>query len=472
VRRRFAIRLAVACGVSGAIALALGTFVLGHGVTLPVHAFGHEAELLAPQWLYVLALLPYLWLVRGESLTDLSLVQQGLSLFVRAVVIAGAALALARPTTIARDDKLATVLLADVSDSISDKQLAAAQSFIDQAFAAKRKDDRMFVVTFAERPRVVRSPSGGAGTEEQPPRIARHDKAGAGTDIQAALQLAYGLYPPGYLPRAVVLSDGNQTSGDVLAEAYKAHDFGVRVGWQVFPADAHREVRAVALHLPDGIKVGAPFELSAEVWSTHEQDATLMLQADDFPNALEPVKVVRLHEGANRIAFKSEAKAAGVTTYTLRVTPKDPTGDENKLNNTTVAAAPVRGRPRILYLEGEYDRDPQVASYLRRALDRETWRCAGRARRRRRKRSSSATISCWSPTCPRCFSAWPRCRRSRASSATPGAASSWPAARIRSARAATRGRASRRSCRCASTARRSSASRRSRWPWSSTARAR
>ena len=368
MNRRFAIRLAIACAAAGAIALALGALVLGQRITLPVHAFGHDVELLAPRWLYLLALLPYLWLVRGESLTDLSLAQQGLSLLVRGVVIAGAALALSRPTTTARDDKLATVFLADVSDSISDKQLAAAQTFVDQAFAAKRKDDRMFLVTFAERPRVLRPQP---GAEDKAPRIVRHDKAGAGTDIQAALQLAYGLYPPGYLPRAVVLSDGNQTSGDVLAEAYKAHDFGVRVSWQVFPADAHREVRAVALHLPEGIKVGAPFEVTAEVWSTHAQEVTLALQADDFPNALDPVKVVTLHEGANRIAFKSEAKAAGVTTYTLRVTPKDPTGDENKQNNTTVAATPVKGRPRILYLEGEYDKDPQVASYLRRALDRE-----------------------------------------------------------------------------------------------------
>src|SRR5207244_7412844 len=49
----------------------------------------------------------------------------------------------------------------------------------------------------------------------------------------------------------------------------------------------------------------------------------------------------------------------------------DAGADENKANNTTVAAAPVKGRPRILYLEGEYEKDPQVAGYLKRALDKE-----------------------------------------------------------------------------------------------------
>jgi len=364
-RIRFLIRLGAACVAGAGIAFALYYGVLAGRATLVVR----DVELLAPQWLYLLALLPYLWLVRGESLSDLSFAQQAISLGVRSLLVAGAAVALARPTTIARDDKLATVVLADVSESISDKQLAAAQAYLDEAWAKKRKDDKMFLVTFAERPRVVRPAPG--TPEDRAPRIGRHDKAGAGTDIQAALQLAYGLYPPGYLPRAVILSDGNQTGGDVLAEAYKAHDFGVRVSWKIFPEDAHKEVRAVALHLPENVKVGAPFDISAEVWSTNEQEVTLALQQDDFPNALEPQKTVTLHEGVNRIPMKSEAKAAGVTTYTLRVLPKDPAQDENKQNNTTVAAAAVKGRPRILYLEGEYDKDPQTASYLRRALDRE-----------------------------------------------------------------------------------------------------
>src|SRR5262249_15225947 len=236
---------------SAAIALALNTFVLAGRTTLTVHGI----ELVAPGWLYLVALLPYLWLVRGESLTDLSLAQQALSLGVRGRLVAAAAVALARPTSVARDDKVATVILADVSESISDKQLAAAQAYVDEAWAKKRGEDKMLLVTFAERPRFMRSDG------DKPPRIARHEKAGAGTDIQAALQLAYGLYPPGYLPRAIILSDGNQTSGDVLAEAYKAHDFGVRVSWKVFPEDAHKEVRAVALHLPENVKVGAPFEV-------------------------------------------------------------------------------------------------------------------------------------------------------------------------------------------------------------------
>jgi Ca-activated chloride channel homolog len=361
--RNLLLRIGFAVVLSVAIALVVRYVLIAGASILSFHIGGREIEFLAPGWLYLLATLPYIPLVRGESLTDLSLAQQSLSMLFRASLIAGITIAMTRPSTIGENDKVATVFLADVSESVSDKQLAAAQQYLEEAWAAKKKDDKLFVVTFAERPLAV------TGKDGKPPILARHENHGAGTDIQAALQLAYGLYPPGFLPRSVIISDGNQTSGDILAEAYKAKDFGVKVSWKVFPEDRKKEIRVVSLDLPDQIKVGAPFEVTAEVWSTHEEEVTLFLRQDDFPNGLEPAKKVTLKEGINRIPFKSEAKAAGFTTYTLRIS--SPKEDENKRNNETVATAPVKGRPRILYIEGEYERSPQVASYLKKALDRE-----------------------------------------------------------------------------------------------------
>ena len=45
--------------------------------------------------------------------------------------------------------------------------------------------------------------------------------------------------------------------------------------------------------------------------------------------------------------------------------------DTERGNNAAVMTAPVKGRPRVLYVEGEYERNPQVASYFKRAMDRE-----------------------------------------------------------------------------------------------------
>lgn len=356
---------ALALAVGAGIALALRFLVLSSHETLVFHGLygGRDVELLRPGWLYLTCLTPYFWLIAAESLTDLSVSQQALGALLRCLVAAGLAIALARPSVVSEDNKVATVFLVDVSPSVSDAQLAAAQRFVEDAARAKRAEDQGVVVSFAEHPRLLPLAQDGAV-----PRIARHEGEAA-TDLQAALQLSYGLFPPGYLPRAVIVSDGNQTRGDLLAEAYKASDFGVHLSFHVVPAEAHQEIRVVALHLPEDIKVGAPFEITGEVWSTHEEEVTFTLRQDDFPNGLEPHKTVKLHEGKNLIPFRTEAKAAGFTTYTLRL--KEAKADTSKDNNETVATAPVKGRPRVLYVEGSFDRQPQSASYLRAALGRE-----------------------------------------------------------------------------------------------------
>jgi Mg-chelatase subunit ChlD len=143
----------------------------------------------------------------------------------------------------------------------------------------------------------------------------------------------------------------------------------VKVSWKNFDADPTPEVRVVGVTTPDDIKVGQPYEVTAEVWSTEPQKATLTLQQDEFPNMLEPSKQVDLREGKNLIKFKSEAKRAGATTYRLSLSKYE--HDTEKANNAAVTTAPVKGKPNILYVEGGMVREPGSAGYFQRALEHE-----------------------------------------------------------------------------------------------------
>jgi len=323
-------------------------------------------DLLAPEWLKLVAITPFFFAVRQYSLTDLALTQQLLQSGLRSLVIVAAALALARPSWTTKESKVATVVLVDVSDSVSDAQLEAAKKYVAELDAAGNDDTWMSVVTFAEKPQVAKR-DGGTW------QIERHDRGaaagGAGTDAQSAMQLAYGLFPPGHLQRMILVTDGNQTNGDLVSEAYRAKDMGVKVSWKTFAEDQVKEIRVIGLQLPDEIKVGQPFEVTAEVWSTHAETVTLNLRQDEFPNPLEPSKTVELREGVNRIAFKSEAKRAGATTFRLKLSKF--TSDTEKLNNEAVMTAPVKGKPNILYVEGGVMREPGAAGYLQRALEHE-----------------------------------------------------------------------------------------------------
>jgi Mg-chelatase subunit ChlD len=356
------LRILAGLAASGLAALALHLWLAPEQGVLELEWQGRTIDFLSPVWFYLVALTPYFFVVRTQSLTDVSLAQQYLATGVRSLLLVGLAGALARPVWTTTDDKVATVVLVDVSDSITDKQLDGARQFVDALDKARRGGDRLEVVTFAERPVVVRRAEGG--------RIARHAGQGAGTNIQSAMQLAYGLYPDGYLPRLVILSDGNQTGGDVLVESYRARDLKVRVSWRTYPPDVRPEVRVLSLSLPDEIKVGQPFEVKAELWSTHDQQVTLALEQDEFPNGREPRKEIRLEAGRRtQVVFASEAKRAGHTTYRLRVVKAEK--DTEQANNAAVMAGPVKGRPRVLYVEGGLLQGAGVASHLQRALDHE-----------------------------------------------------------------------------------------------------
>lgn len=357
------LRILIAAAAAIAIYLGIDAWIAGRA-TVPLDLGERAVTLLDPTKLLLIAIVPFLFLLRVLSLTDLSVLQQVVQATLRSLVIAALALAAARPSWVTETSKVATIVLVDVSDSISDKQLDAAKQYVDE-LAKSQADGNLQLITFAEKPTVARAGDGKSLSSA----IKRHSGAGAGTDTQSAMQLAYGLYPDGHVNRMVIVSDGNQTDGDLAVEAYRAKELGVKVSWRTFEADATAEVRVVGLTLPDDIKVGQPFEVTAEVWSTEAQSVTLALQQDEFPNGLEPSKSVELREGKNLVKFKSEAKRAGATTYKLRLTSAGK--DTEQKNNMAVMTAPVRGRPNVLYVEGGVMREPGSANYLKKALEHE-----------------------------------------------------------------------------------------------------
>jgi uncharacterized membrane protein len=357
------IRLGIA--IAAAIAIWLGIdYALDGRTSVQIDIGSKPIDLLAPSWLHLIAVVPAFFVIRVLSLTDLSILQQVVQASLRSLVVAGIALALARPSWITQTQKVATIVLVDVSDSVSDKQLEQTKKYVDE-IEDKEGSGNLQLVTFAEKPTVARKQDGKALSAS----IARHVGGGAGTDTQAAMQLAYGLYPDGFLPRMVIVSDGNQTQGDAAVEAYRAKELGVKVSWRAFDPEPVPEVRVVGVTTPEDLKVGQPYEVTAEVWSSNQQTVTLSLQQDEFPNGLEPSKTVELREGKNLVKFKSDAKHAGATTYRLRLAKFE--HDTEKANNEAVMTAPVKGRPNVLYVEGGVLREPGSAGYLQRALEHE-----------------------------------------------------------------------------------------------------
>lgn len=359
--------------LAGLLFWAYRRYVLLHpDPTLTWERAGVKYELLNPKMLGAILLAPWFVGVLGSSLADLPWQQRVLSALLRIAFVALIALGLSRLARTATTEKVATVYLVDVSESVTDEAIEDARAALARAYAEKPADAVVKVVTFARRPRLAEHaehPEGTAEPDKSPPPIGRHADAGgqrgdlgAGSNLQAALQLAYGLYPPGYLKRAVLLSDGVQTDGDVLAEANRARDFGVKLFTIPYRRPAPPEVALREVRMPDRVKVGETFEIHADIYASRATTARARLFQGEALNGLEGIKQLDLKAGPNDVVFKSVVRVAGQVTYALEL--EDIKDDKFKENNRYATTIDVPGRPAVLYVEGT----PQHAGPLSSAL--------------------------------------------------------------------------------------------------------
>lgn len=363
-------RARLAFGVIGGVLGVVGVYLYWKGIlrsdqsTLAWKREGTDYELLSPKMLGLALLTPFFFWMIGRSLADLPLPQRILSVVLRIAFVALLALGLSRLARTATTQKVATVYLVDVSESVPDAAIEDARAEITKALKEKPADAIVRVITFAKRPHVVAL----ADDAKEAPALERHEKPGARTglgaasDLATAMQLAYGLYPAGYIRRAVILSDGVQTDGDVLAEANRAKEFGVKVFTIPYHRPVPGEVALRDLRIPDKVRVGEPFNLHANIFSSRPQKVRAVLKQGEAINGLDGVKDVELKAGDNDVTFKSVVRVAGEVTYALDLA--EIPEDRFKENNRFAVSVAVPGKPSVLYAEGNTSR----ASYLASAL--------------------------------------------------------------------------------------------------------
>jgi Ca-activated chloride channel family protein len=342
-------------------------YLYGAGGALRWIRGGIHYELLEPSALGVLLVTPVLLFVLGRSLADLPWPQRALSVLLRVAFLGLLGLGLARLVRSEETHKVCTVLLVDVSDSVPDEALADARRSVEQYARARSTDDQLKVVTFAERPRLIEAYQADKLALPNVPALRHHSvdgkSLGAGSDIRAALALSYGLFPPGYLKRVVLISDGLETDGDLLAEANRARGFGVTLYAIPDRRPPPGEVAVRSLSVPDKVDVGQAFELVADVYASRAAHAKARLFQGEALNGLDGVRDLELKPGRNEVKFQSVVRVGGEVTYALRL--DDISQDTFHDNNAFSVTVDVPGRPTVLYVEGQ----PQRASYLMSALN-------------------------------------------------------------------------------------------------------
>ncbi|MHC4876992.1 MAG: FixH family protein [Planctomycetota bacterium] len=360
-----------------------------------------EFELTRPQYLALLALLPVLAWYFIRSLVDLSRGQRIASLVVRSAVCLLLVLCLCGLNLLKPTRDVFVVFAVDESLSVDAESRDEAESFVDEA--TKDAD----VGSFA----VIRF--GGRGESDETPPLGRHrsqnsdamskseHKAapdndaldsldprrlalGPSTNLQAAIEEATAGIPPHFVPRVVLLSDGNETAGDALRTAMNSD---VRIDTVALKTRNEPEIQVSDVIVPAQVAQGEPFYVEVVVNSNHDDEAVVEV----FKGEHRIISAKKeLQKGENRFRFQEQVEKP--TEFAARIAR--PSADESAEseassgesvnddaaddstpvfndtlldNNMASGLVYAAGKPRVLLIESV----PQLAQNLEWALEEE-----------------------------------------------------------------------------------------------------
>jgi Ca-activated chloride channel homolog len=311
------------------------------------------------------AAVPLLFWLAGRSRTRLGRKHLLVATALRGLAIFSLALALMRPQWNAGSGDVSVVYALDVSRSVSSSFIEGAIEWIERADREGAPAHARYLA-FADHAVLLRKledvrnlpvTEGRAQAATEPGVIDQ-----SATNLEQALDTALLGLDRDRAKRIVLLTDGNQTAGDVwraLPQLTRAH---VRV--YPIPAQVRGDNDAwvAGIDVPENVNAGEPITVAVRVFSAGESPARVLLKD---ASRLLGMRKVQLRTGVNRVAFEVRLARTGSVTLSAEVLAK---GDRVTENNRMQQSVWVSARPRILYVEGGQS---ESARYLTAALDRQ-----------------------------------------------------------------------------------------------------
>ena len=302
--------------------------------------------LTTPLWLGLLALVPFFvwlgWPSRGPSRG-----RELFSLGVRLLIVVLLIVSLAGLETRSAGDRLAVIFLVDNSDSMSSLAKQVAQQMVREAIQNLAPTDQAGVVVF-----------GGDALVERPLSYSRDLDAFTTkvtpiqTDLAEAIRLGLALLPADAARRLVILSDGQETTGDAFEAAQFAQASGAQI--VVIPlvqTTGQADAQVSAVSAPAHLRQGEQFSLKVTVDSTVNQNADVRVWAGD---AQAYSGQLSLRKGTNHFELPLTAGAPGFASYRVQISPAS---DAMYQNNEMATFAQIAGPPKVLLVKNPAPRD-------------------------------------------------------------------------------------------------------------------
>ncbi|HKA00977.1 MAG TPA: VWA domain-containing protein [Candidatus Solibacter sp.] len=297
-------------------------------------------------WVLLLILVPLGWAVWEwrESSRRLALVLKA-STFILIL------LALSGPRLTAYQSKVAVVVLADTSASVSPEDLGRGSSIAGAVESARGRHWTQ-IIPFARGTRSVTVQERG----KDGLRLGHTaGEAGRGTNLESAVRDGIAALPAGMVPRLLLVSDGNENSGSVARAIWQSQQLGVPIDTIALSGRPKPGLRLESISIPGQVFSGERFAIDVAVESPRTATAAVELTAEGKTIGASQVE---LAAGMNRLRLQASVNSIGAIALAGRISA-------NGLGETRFEDSVTMRSPRVLFVS----KDPTASEeHLLRAL--------------------------------------------------------------------------------------------------------
>ncbi len=306
-----------------------------------------------PEFLWLLVLLAPIAMLSWPSRAFEGQGRWLAALALRALVVVAMVGSLSVPSFRKESDAVATAFVLDQSGSVPPMVAADARRFAESLAASKARatDEAAFV-------HVARVAEIAAPASPSPaPVVNAYSGPRDATDLAAGVRRAVSILPPELAKRVVLVSDGNENAGSLLAEADLAAARGIPI--DVVPLDfaSTNEVLIESLRAPTRASAEQAIELRLAVRSQGFAEGTIFLRdtgalVDLDPDSPGDGLFVSLEPGVRTFVFPRQLAGAGTHRFEAIFEPTSAADDRLDLNNRGTAVTIVEGAGRVLVIDG------------------------------------------------------------------------------------------------------------------------
>ncbi|HEX3685790.1 MAG TPA: VWA domain-containing protein [Bryobacteraceae bacterium] len=228
-----------------------------------------------------------------------------LTLALKALSFLAIVMALAEPGIRLPETKTGAVVLVDTSASITRGDLARASSIVT-AIARRKGRNWMNVVPFAAQTRRLTDTETSGGLH----LMRTSGDAADGTNLELALINTMASVPAGYVPRLVLLTDGNENEGSSARAMAELEQLHVPVDTIPLAGRPKSGLRLEALSMPREAYAGEQIPIDLSIYSPQTVRAAVEVSAEGKSLGTNPLD---LETGINYVRVHASVKSSGAT---------------------------------------------------------------------------------------------------------------------------------------------------------------